>query len=605
MYLDWKNNNEEYWILDIEADSLNPTKIWCIVIKNVRTKEVRKFTDVEEFRQFVISNPGIIWVGHNAISFDIPNINRLVSLDISLDRVVDTLVLSYLYFPAIAGGHSLETYGERFKFPKIKFYDFSKFSQEMLDYCTQDVELTYKVFLALTEKMNRLGFTELSAEIEHKTRYIIDEQQRNGFWFDRVGATNLLYELRQRESDLAKDIHKLFPPELKEVGRYIRRKRKDGSDYSSYERHLQEYNLVRDNEDGTYSVLEYVEFNIGSPKQRLERLLSVGFEPKEFTKKGSPKVDEDALVAFAQECGRPEIQAMSEWLVLNARCNMLENWLSYSDKDSRIHGKVFSCGASTRRMTHNSPNSANIPSAAKSKYGHECRALWGVEPKQGLKLVGVDASGLENVGLLHYLNNPKATEVLNKKKPDDIHSSNARKLTEALGREIDREWGAKTTWYAWLYGAYPPKLGQIVKGPPSDGEIVIDTFFSTVPGLKRLINSVQSEWQKNNGLLRTIDGGFVRCPSLNAALNYKIQSLGAIVMKLAAILLRQKSKESNLWFRLVGTIHDEWQLECKAEDADRLGKLAVSCIEEAAKILKFKVFLTGEYKIGDTWAETH
>jgi DNA polymerase I-like protein with 3'-5' exonuclease and polymerase domains len=182
---------------------------------------------------------------------------------------------------------------------------------------------------------------------------------------------------------------------------------------------------------------------------------------------------------------------------------------------------------------------------------------------------------------------------------------NSRALTEALQRPVDREWGAKTSWYAWLYGAYPPKLGSIVKGPPSDGDIVIKTFFKNVPGLKGLINDVQAEWSGRNGLLRCIDGGFVRCGSINAALNYKIQSLGAIVMKLAAILLDQKARAEGLWFRFVGNIHDEFQMETKDSDGIRLGELAVSCITEAAKQLKFKETLLGSYKIGQNWSQTH
>ena len=214
---------------------------------------------------------------------------------------------------------------------------------------------------------------------------------------------------------------------------------------------------------------------------------------------------------------------------------MLETWFNNLGQDSRIHGKVFTCGATTRRMTHNSPNTANIPSGAKAKYGKECRSFWGVEPGRELVLVGYDASGLETAGLCHYLNNSVATEILLRPKPDDIHTANSKRLSEALGWPVDREWGAKTSWYAWLYGAFPKKLGSIVGaskyGMSEDeaGEIVIETFFRNVPGLKKLISDIQSEWKTSGGRLRCIDGGFVVCPSLNAALNYKIQSAGSIV----------------------------------------------------------------------------
>jgi DNA polymerase I-like protein with 3'-5' exonuclease and polymerase domains len=160
-------------------------------------------------------------------------------------------------------------------------------------------------------------------------------------------------------------------------------------------------------------------------------------------------------------------------------------------------------------------------------------------------------------------------------------------------------------WFAFIYGAYPPKLGSIVKGTKEDGEKIIEVFFKNVPGLKQLIDNTRKEWRNNNGLIKTIDGGFVRCPSEGAALNYRIQSLGAIVMKLAAILLYKKAKEVGLWFRFLGNIHDEWQMEVKTEDAEKLGKLAVSCITKAAEELGFNVPLTGEFKIGQSWDQTH
>jgi hypothetical protein len=256
-------------------------------------------------------------------------------------------------------------------------------------------------------------------------------------------------------------------------------------------------------------------------------------------------------------------------------------------------------------------NTANIPSGAKAKYGHECRALWGVEPSKGLVLVGYDASGLETAGLCHYLNNPTATEILLRPKPDDIHTANSKRLTEALGWFCDREWASKTGWYAWLYGAYEPKLGSIVgatKHGMSDkkaGEIVIDTFFRNVPGLKKLIEDIQYEWRTNNGRLGTIDGGFVICPSLNAALNYKIQSAGAIVMKQTSIYLDQVIKAEKWLVNRVGDIHDEGQLEVDERIAELVGSCAVSCIGRAGVDLGFNVPLTGDYKIGKNWSETH
>jgi DNA polymerase-1 len=646
LYLTHKEQ-ARYWVLDIEGDGLNPNIIWCVVLKNPFTGETVSFPEKtsfaflskkEAFNNWFKEHPDTIFVGHNIISYDASQLNRLWGSGIALDRCVDTLVLSYLYNPALFEGHSLAAWGSRLRFPKTDYTEYGKFNQKTLDYCKNDVELTCKLFLALTERMRGYGFSELSCEIEHKSRILIDEQQVHGFWFDRQRASRFRDELRQRQSDLTEQVQRLFPPKSTVVATRTFRANKDGSTPARLGTAISKFhavNFIREEPDGgrTYECVDLIPFNLGSPKQRVERMLELGWEPDKFTEKGFPKIDEEALLRFASsptlsDEARQCVTALAQCLVLQGRCSMLDTWFNNLGDDSRIHGRINTCGASTRRMTHSSPNTANIPSGAKALYGHECRSFWGVEPERGLVLVGYDASGLETAGLCHYLNNSTATDILLRPKPDDVHTVNAQRLTEALGWECDREWAAKTGWYAWLYGAYPPKLGEIVKALANGmsaqkaGEIVVDTFFRNVPGLKQLIESIQYEHKSNRGRLETIDGGFVICPNVSAALNYKIQSAGAILMKLAAILLRQRAAEQKLKFWKVGDIHDEGQLEAlldqvytvmvlnKAKEEVPLlrhpvGDLAVKCIEEAGRILKFNVGVTGDYKVGFNWNETH
>lgn len=613
MYLDYKKQKNVF-LIDIECDSLTPTRIWCMVVKELHSGKIWKFADEHndpakinhELKKFFeeVTNEGVL-VAHNGISFDFPVLVRLCGAKIPRSRCVDTLVLSYLYNPQLVGGHSLEAYGERLKISKVGHEDWSQFSPAMMQRCTTDVEILEGVYCGLTTRMSNIGFSEFSCYIEHETRYLIDQQQTHGFYFKRSEAEQLLTKLRSEEASLTVPIQKLFPPRLVEFGTYKRRYKQNGEPTASFYKHLESYPKITDGpEEGSYTVWGWEEFNIASPSQRVSRLEEYGYDPVDRTPSGAPKVDEQNLLKFVETSGLKEAGLIADWLVVNGRANMIQTWLDNCHPDSRIHGKVMTCAASTRRMTHSSPNTANIPHPAKAKYGHECRSLWSVEPLKGLSLVGADAAALETVGLCHYLNNPKATHILTQEKPNDVHSNNARTLTDRLGRPIIRE-DAKTAFYAWLYGAYAPKLGQIVKGPKTDGELVIDSFFRNVPGLQGLIDTVHSEYHGNQGLLRTIDGGFVRCPSLNAALNYKIQSMGAIVMKLAAINLRTEAFSRGIEYQTVGTIHDEWQIESASTDAEEIGKLAVQSITSGAEHLRFSVPLGGDYKVGQTWAETH
>ena len=105
-----------------------------------------------------------VLVGHNIIGFDIPIIKRIYSWFKPRGTIVDTLVLSRLFHPNLLdidkahnwphmplqlyGRHSLEAYGYRLGEYKGNFgktTDWKNWSQEMQDYCEQDVAVTTKL----------------------------------------------------------------------------------------------------------------------------------------------------------------------------------------------------------------------------------------------------------------------------------------------------------------------------------------------------------------------------------------------------------------------------------------------------------------------------
>jgi DNA polymerase I-like protein with 3'-5' exonuclease and polymerase domains len=55
----------------------------------------------------------------------------------------------------------------------------------------------------------------------------------------------------------------------------------------------------------------------------------------------------------------------------------------------------------------------------------------------------------------------------------------------------------------------------------------------------------------------------------------------------------------------VAFVHDELQFDCDTDIAEEFGKKAVECITKAGAFFKINVPLTGEYKVGNNWAETH
>ena len=604
MYLTHKNLRD-YIVFDIETDSLKPTRIWCAVARNVATNQVWELRGHDEIRRFIEEAPATtVWVGHNAISFDFPNCNRLLGTRVPVRSIVDTLVLSYLYHPNIESahpikerrGHSLGAWALRLNLPvqKDEFNDFSRFSEQLLARCVADTAINRSLFIRLSERMRLIGYSEESCEVEHLVRHIIDKQERNGWYFDIPGAETLLGQFRQSQLDLTESISRLFPSTLAPVKTYPYKTTKGGSPYQSYLRHVAAYPKLT-HDGGTYTVWDWNEFNLNSPKQRIEKLLQLGWVPERFTKKGSPQVDEESLVAAAQTLQTPELQAMADWLVLEGRARKCEEMLKFVNRgDHRMHGHLITCGAMSRRMTHVDPNTSNIP-ANDAKYGRELRALWQATP--GLVLCGNDAKSLQMRIFGHYIEDK---EVAKQYIEGDPHTANAIAIGDGETRR-----NAKNHFYAVIFGAYPPKLGKMVGKSPVFGEHVLRTLYDRTPGLEQATEQCKAEFRQRGGRLKCLDGGFVNVPAENSAFNYLIQPGEVCVMKRASILLEERVKKAGIWSRKVGDNHDEFQHEVKPGDADAFNTVARSCIRDAGEHFNLTIPLEGDSKIGQSWAETH
>ena len=127
--------------LDLEADGLNPTRIWCVVTRENGVSQVH--TNRTTLCEALAGSVSVC--GHNLIGYDLPVLERLWGLSVAPERVVDTLVLSRLHDPSRAGGHSLKAWGEMLGFPKGDHDDWSCLSTAMIDYCIRDVEVTEAV----------------------------------------------------------------------------------------------------------------------------------------------------------------------------------------------------------------------------------------------------------------------------------------------------------------------------------------------------------------------------------------------------------------------------------------------------------------------------
>jgi DNA polymerase I-like protein with 3'-5' exonuclease and polymerase domains len=196
--------------------------------------------------------------------------------------------------------------------------------------------------------------------------------------------------------------------------------------------------------------------------------------------------------------------------------------------------------------------------------------------------------------LAHYM---KDDEYVREVCEGDIHTKNQN----AAGLQTRPQ--AKTFIYAFLYGAGASKIGSIVGGGAKEGQRLIDSFLDNTPALKALRAKVERLAAK--GYINGLDGRQLYIRSAHAALNTLLQGAGAVVMKQALVILNRKIKKHNINAHFVANVHDEWQIEVPEAYSDQVGKMGVQSIEEAGVVLKMRCPLTGEYRVGNNWKETH
>jgi len=552
--------------------------------KDLQTQNKKEFLypfDTDEIQEFLNGYNTIL--GHNIIGFDTPNLEKFLGLSFSNHEIIDTLILSRLYNPQLEGGHSLKAWGERLKFPKGEHSDWSKVTPKMIEYCRQDCDLTHKVYDSLCERLDKFGDT--SVALEHEVQTVVTKQIQDGWLLDQDKCYDLLARLKQRKMEVEDEVHKRFkalPVFVKEI---TPKYNKDGK--------LSNVGLKFLGDSwtdvcGNLTRIDWPEFNLGSRQQIARHLQFYGWKPETYTEKGNIIVDE-AVLRKVEDI--PEAKLIAEYLLLQKRMAQVDSWLEEVGEDGRVHGNVNTIGAVTGRMTHSSPNMAQVP-AGYSPYGEDCRSCWSVP--DGYSLVGIDASGLELRMLAHYMNDGEYTnEIIN----GDIHTYN-QKASGISTRDT-----AKTFIYALIYGAGDAKIGSIIGGSKRDGAKLKELFFSNIPSLRDLRERVERACAR--GHLRGLDGRRLVIRSAHSALNTLLQSAGAIIMKKSLTLLNQYGTLHNIDFKFVGNIHDEFQAEVREDQADKFGWLAVECIKSAGLKFDLRCPLDGEFKVGSTWAETH
>lgn len=639
-------------VLHTECD-----RVHLLVLRSYPKGEVQVFRrnddedTIAEGWQILRSADGII--GHNVIGYDLPVLRRLYNNTVK-GRVFDTLVGSKVLYPDAKhhpfGGNSVESWGNFLGIPKVgtEITDWTKWTPLMEERCIRDCEVQAQIFKYIKPKLMRF---KTPLKLEHLVAQICADMQANGVRIDVAGAEKMIQWMELEKAKAMDQLSVVFPP-------IIQKMKTPQYYYDPADTLPVQYPRKKDApaklrarlEAGPLKTKEHP-FNPGSALQVAARLKekydwdAPRTDPTPSAPDGNPSITEEVLKPLPF----PEAGLLLRAQMAETRLKHLTDWTRRAHASRTpgiIHPQINHLGTNTGRASHQQPNQTACPKVLnpelrgyEGRYGWEMRELWG-PTQEGWVQIGGDASGLELRQLGHslalYDGGAYAKEVVT----GDIHTLNM----EAGGLWTRDQ--SKTVTYAYLYGAGDLHIGEVICTHPSlsvaqlahFAEKKQRWFAAKQPGYRktarrrRMTKDQQwfdhvgskyrakfekklpalaqlATWCKQcaseRGFIPLLDGRHAPVRSEHAALNVKLQGDGAILMKVAMVLVHQRLRREKIECAQMLWPHDEFQFEAPLENANTVGELIVWAIREAGVRLKMKCPMDAEYKIGPNWAFCH
>jgi DNA polymerase I len=604
------SGTKKWYVFDLETNGLydEVTTIHCLVLHDLNRDQTFTYGPDSIAAGLEHLATADVLIGQNILFFDIPVIRKLYPFyTFAAARIIDTLITTRLIWPKeklydmdteqytqvppkLRGSASLKAWGYRLSDYKINFKNFKEYSEEMLAYCIQDVNVTTQLFRH-TQKQT---CSEAALKLEHDFALAIEKQIRSGFPFDVDACLDLVDDLRTKQATLEADLKELFPPKKIETI-FVPKVNNAGRGYVKGQ---------------PFTKVMHEEFNPGSRQQIVDRLQTkYGWVPEKSTEKGNPSIDDDVLSALPY----PEAKPLAEYMLIKKRLGQIADgnnaWLKLvNDETGCMHGDVVTNGCITGRCAHRNPNMGQVP-AGYSEYGKECRGLF--HAPDGWTLIGVDAKALELrclAGYLAYWDGGEYARVVTDESID-IHTYNQEMFGVAT-RDI-----AKRLLYGLLYGCGALKAGTIID-PNEKNELIlrelgstaINSFMQGIPALKELKNRIAHNIAKREYLIG-LDGRPLFCRSDFKGLNVLLQSSGALIMKQVVIELHNKMYDLGYIYghdwQQNAMIHDEVQVSCPPAMVDTLTSVALEAFPASQQFFDFQCPIHGDAHVGYSWDQTH
>lgn len=565
-------------VFDLETTGLNPFKdsIRLIGFNLLREKEIFalpfKSSQIEELSAF-FSNPSILKVGHN-LKFDVKFLRR-AGLSVN-GPYFDTMVAHSLLDENSL--HGLSFLSKHYISPFAGFYEDRKdlymsskdvgWSDIPLDilglYCCEDVDYTGKLKKTFEFFLSNQNLLRVF-NIDMKVLECLIDMDLAGLTFDLSRLSSVRKEVYDKALELRESLLRLAGLRFKKV-------------------------------------------NLSSPKQIAEILYQKLNLPilKRSAKTNSPSTDAEVLALLAQKHKFPKLllsyrkidKLLSSYLDSDVIMNSLY--------DGRVHTNFSQHVTVTGRLSCNEPNLQAIP-----KETNVVRQLFIASP--GFKLFSADYSQIELKILAFCSRDPEMLSAY--RQGIDLHKLTAAKLYDISIDKVVREQRnlAKTINFGIIYGMTANGLANIANIRYNEAEVFIQKYFDIYKGVNDFIELTKQELYSDREVVNYL-GRRRRFPNFfsystnqrqkveRQAVNFKIQSFAAYVVKLAMIKTRQFLSEKSPLAKMLLQLHDEIVLELPEEHLSYVPQLVDLLVEPPFE--GFDIPLEVSSEINNTWGDS-
>jgi len=285
--------------------------------------------------------------------------------------------------------------------------------------------------------------------------------------------------------------------------------------------------------------------------------------------------------------------------------------------DGRIHSSFKQLGADSGRYASREPNMTNIPKA------QEYRAAFIAQDPE-YRIISADFSGQELRLLAHLTQEPKFLYALQNNM--DLHSYSAslifgipyEKFFDENGKGIKEMKDkyrnpAKSLTFGLIYGIGPMKLSLNLGITIKKARNLMNTYFSTFPAIKKTLEDLTEDAEKNRYALSPLDGrrrdlttfdwddSRQVAHAFNITKNLPFQGCGASTTKLAMCKLKNLIDKEKYDAKIINAIHDEILVEVHKDEAEDVAKYVQKAMIEAFNHYAPSVPMEVEPAIGREW----